>query len=76
MKSNKVYTEEDIVEKRLKHFIDKYYRVRIFQGLIVTVSAALVILFFIIVFGNFVGLTKVLRNFVIGLGIILLLGIF
>jgi hypothetical protein len=58
MKRRNGITEEEIVESRLRHFIRKYYRVKIVQGLIVSASVTLVLLFGLIVFGNAISVGK------------------
>jgi len=67
---------EDIVESRLRRFINKYYRIKIFQGLAVTVSVAVVLLFVLVVLGNTFQAGRGLRNIlnitagVIGVGVV------
>jgi len=72
MNRRKDSTDEEVVESRLRHFINKYYRVKIIQGLIITISFTLVILFCLIIFGNVVPVGQRIRNFtVIAGGIVL-----
>jgi hypothetical protein len=52
MKTFEGYSDEAIVEKRLRHFIHKYYRIKIFQGLVITLSVALLLLLLWMFFGN------------------------
>ncbi len=68
-------TDEEFVEGRLRHFINRYYRIKIFQGLIVTLSAGLLILLALIIFGNFRKIDTVTRNIGIIAGSALWLGI-
>jgi len=58
------FTKEEIVEGRLRHFINKYYRVKIFQGLIISVSVGLIILFCLVIFGNTVPVGKRIQNII------------
>ena len=64
MNNRKGFTDEEIVEGRLRHFINKYYRVKIFQGLILTISVGLIILFCLIIFGNTVQVGKRIQNII------------
>lgn len=62
MNDIKEFSEEKVVESRLRHFINKYYRVKIFQGLIISVSVSLVVLLMLIIFGNIFPVDKGLQN--------------
>lgn len=72
MNRKKDDTEEEVVERRLRHFINKYYRVKIIQGLIVTISFTLIILFCLIIFGNTVPVGQRIQNFIVIAGCIVL----
>ena len=52
MTPNKHFGDTEIVENRLRQFIHKYYRVKIFQGLVVSVSITLGILLAQVIAGN------------------------
>lgn len=72
MNRRKDFTDEEIVESRLRHFINKYYRVKIIQGLIITFSFTLIILFCLIIFGNTVPVGQSIQNFIVIAGCIVL----
>jgi hypothetical protein len=55
-------SDEYVVEGRLRHFINKYYRVKIFQGLVITVSAALILVLTLVVLGNVLPVSDTLHN--------------
>jgi len=65
MNSRKDFTDEEVVESRLRHFINRYYRVKIVQGLIITFSFTLIILFCLIIFGNTVPVSQRIQNFIV-----------
>jgi hypothetical protein len=55
MSRNKANTDEEIIGRRLRHFINKYYRIRIFQGLALTLFALLAVLLVLVIAGNLAG---------------------
>jgi len=65
MKSRKVVTDDEVVESRLRLFVNKYYRIKIIQGLIISVSVALILVSGLIVFGNIIPVEKVVRNMIL-----------
>lgn len=69
MRTGKGITDDEIVESKLRHFINKYYRVKIFQGLIITVSAALIILLLIVISGNVFEIGRELYNVLLWISI-------
>ncbi len=52
MRTNQGITDDEIVESKLRHFINKYYRVKIIQGLVITASAALIMMFLLVLSAN------------------------
>jgi|GEM_PF-1644611 len=45
-------SEDEIIERKLHLFINKYYRIKFYQGLLITLSASLIIIFCLLSFGN------------------------
>lgn len=72
MKTHGGLTEEEIVEKKLHHFISKFYRVKIFQGLIIAAAAALLIFFALIIIGNAAPDNKTLNAIAFYAGVLIL----
>lgn len=79
MKAFKVVTDEQAVESKLRQFIAKYYRIKIIQGLIITVSAFLILLFCLVIIGNILKVDQGIQNlsFLISFGVLgVVLGLF
>lgn len=58
MKSKNDIEDPVIVEGRLRHFINKYYGVKILQGLVLTIITGVVILICMVILGNAVQVDK------------------
>jgi len=73
MKIRKEYTDDEMVENRLRHFINKYYRIKVIQGLILTVSVALLIVAGTVIFGSTIHAGTVIQD-IIAVGSIIAVG--
>jgi hypothetical protein len=75
MKTGRILTDEEVVESRLRHFINKYYRIKIFQGILISISAALIIFFALIILVNILDISKTFEKVIIFISIALFAGI-
>ncbi len=75
MIKNPGFSDEEIVEHKLRHFIKKYYRVKILQGLTITVGSALAIFFGLVILGNIFPQTRSIRNVVLILFMLVFAGV-
>ncbi|MCX6225921.1 MAG: hypothetical protein NTV01_14405 [Bacteroidia bacterium] len=64
MSKRKGFIDEEIVESRLRLFINKYYKIKLIQGLLLTFAIGIIIVFGLVIFGNIIPVGQKVFNFI------------